>query len=128
MSQALLDRFDIQINMIPESEEIVLSEGGDRNEFLLQREQINRARLRMRNRQEISNSYLKHDVLSALQGWQEREKSVLAKLARANLLSNRAMIGAARLARTIADLDDREKIREEDVLEAMHFRAPLKLE
>lgn len=63
-----------------------------------------------------------HDPVGAM-GLEPRAESAFEELADALALGGRAIVRVARVARTVADLEERELVSEEDVIEALGFRS-----
>ena len=55
-------------------------------------------------------------------GLSSEARSFLEAMARASALSGRAIVGSARVARTIADIDESATVTAEHVAEALGFR------
>lgn len=126
----LIDRFDMQIDMRrPPAESLLGANAGSSSADL--REGVLRARefaSWRRSREEgegerlgASGSPSSPDKLEA-QGLGDEERSFLMAMAEAEKLSGRAIMGSLRVARTIADLAQSDRISCEHLAEALAFR------
>jgi magnesium chelatase family protein len=90
-------------------------------------QRVHRAVLRQQQRNRIGNGFVPNGRLhdAALERWAGADPQVLAMLEdvlRLHHLSARARVRLLRIARTLADLDDREAVRPDDILEASALR------
>jgi magnesium chelatase family protein len=128
LSGPLLDRIDLQIEVSRLNEsELIGSFEGDSSESM--RLRVERAVLRQRQRIEqtpgrrfVFNGQLNQREIARFCRIDETSRTVLAKAITQLGLSARAYDRVLRIARTIADLDDRDDIRVTDIAEAVRYR------
>ncbi len=122
LSQALRDRIDLQVELIPEIKAILNKADSSPQKFCEIRKKVELARKAMLSRQGKPNAWLGENVFNHTFDWNSGTRKLLNRLVDSRTLSARATIGLARVARTIADLEQRTKILEQDILEASFFR------
>lgn len=127
LSGAIVDRIDLWVDVPHIShEKLSGAASGDSSETIRQR--VERARLQQRERNlsytksAITNSELPGKVLGAAFGIGEEATKTLADATKTFKLSPRSYHRILRLARTIADLDESEKVTKQHVLEALQYR------
>jgi magnesium chelatase family protein len=123
LSGPLLDRIDIQVPVKPLGPEDLLSGKSYAPSSVMGR-RIAEARSRQlrRNGRSVVNGRLKGGSLRASCMPDGRVRDLIVDAAKRFGLSARSCDSVLRVARTISDLDGRESIREEDVLEALSYR------
>lgn len=125
ISGPLMDRIDIHVEVpgVPFSE---LRSTRDGTPSSVLREQVMLARQRQKRRfadqPTLTNSRLNGKLLRQCCRLDEESESILRHALNELGLSARAHDKILRVARTIADLADRDDIRAEDVMEAVHYR------
>ncbi|MCC7293254.1 MAG: YifB family Mg chelatase-like AAA ATPase [Phycisphaerales bacterium] len=125
ISGPLVDRIDIHIEVpaVPFSE---LRSTRDGTPSSAMREQVLRARQRQRARftdqKPLTNARMSGKLLRQWCRLDEAGESVLRGALNELGLSARAHDKILRIARTIADLADRDDVRSEDLMEAVHYR------
>lgn len=125
----LLDRIDMIVDVpaVPWSE---LRRPPDRSASAAARDRVRLARDRARARQPgpvfpgASNAWLTPGLLSRTCRTDAAGDSLLAAASRRYLLSGRGCHRVLRVARTLADLAGCERIGEEHIAEALHYRVP----
>ncbi len=134
ISGPLLDRIDLQVTVHPPSPERLL-DPTTRRETLTTAdaaEQVRHARSRQRSRAaagdvaartpEWLNARLPAPFLERLCPLDRESRGVLMDAARSSLISARSLVKIRRVARTIADLADRDEVTVDDVGEALALR------
>ncbi|PIE24338.1 MAG: hypothetical protein CSA62_03390 [Planctomycetota bacterium] len=122
ISGPLLDRIDLQLQMQPVAVEELLDERGvDETRAQRARERILAARQRQQQRGCL-NANIPEAQLSKLVPLSSSAERLLRQGARSWQLSARALGRVLRVARTLADLDGDERIAEEQIALALHFR------
>lgn len=125
ISGPLLDRIDIQVEVIPVKYEKL--QGTEKIETSVKiKERVNKARVIQQNRYkelEIhSNSQLTPNLIKKYCKLGEKEKQILKKAFETLGLSARAHDRILKVARTIADLDEKENIETSHITEAIQYR------
>lgn len=125
ISGPLLDRIDIQVEVTPVKYEKL--QGTDKIETSVKiKERVNKARVIQQNRYkelEIhSNSQLTPNLIKKYCKLGEKEKQILKKAFETLGLSARAHDRILKVARTIADLDEKENIETSHITEAIQYR------
>ena len=130
VSGPLLDRIDLRIELSPPSvEELVPgsdsppSSGPDETEL---RERVDRARRRSRARQAVDNADLEASELDRVAGLDAEAQRLVLRAAKRQTLSARALQSLRRVARTLADLEDRHDVAAKHVAEALALRAEVR--
>ena len=121
LSGPLLDRIDLQVRVSRAPLE-ALSEEPTGETSAVVRERVERARRRQQERQGHLNSALTRAELRRLTGIRPEARRTLERWSAARGLTARAFQRAWRVARTAADLDGRDQIGEDHVLEALGYR------
>lgn len=125
ISGPLLDRIDIQVEVTPVKYEKL--QGTEKIETSVKiKERVNKARIIQQNRYkelEIhSNSQLTPNLIKKYCKLGEKEKQILKKAFETLGLSARAHDRILKVARTIADLDEKENIETSHITEAIQYR------
>ncbi len=121
ISGPLLDRIDIHLEVPAQSpQQIDDGQAGDSSEDI--RATVNQARARMINRQGCSNAELSGKLLQQHVQLPEDAKQLLHQAVDELGLSARAYDRIRKVARSIADLDNRDNISIEDISEAIGYR------
>lgn len=125
ISRPLLDRIDIQVEVTPVKYEKL--QGNEKIETSVKiKERVNKARKIQQNRYkelEIhSNSQLTPTLIEKYCELGEKEKQILKKAFDTLGLSARAHDRILKVARTIADLDEKENIEIAHITEAIQYR------
>lgn len=115
----ILDRIDIVVDVPrPNSTRVIQGETGITSAQM--RDQVNAARefaAKYRARRAAAS-----DAIAAAD-LDDRARETFEVMAERLLLGGRAIVRVARVARTIADLDQREKVSEDDIIEAIGYRS-----
>lgn len=125
ISGPLLDRIDIQVEVTPVKYEKL--QGTEKIETSVKiKERVNKARIIQQNRyKELkihSNSQLTPNLIKKYCKLGEKEKQILKKAFETLGLSARAHDRILKVARTIADLDEKENIETSHITEAIQYR------
>ena len=122
ISGPLLDRIDIQVEVpaLPEAD-IVAAPRGEASSLV--RARVTRARDLQIRRQGIANAQLAGLELERRAPVDARGRRLLREGASRIHLSARAHFRVLRIARTIADLEEREQVMPSDLAEALRYRA-----
>lgn len=125
ISGPLLDRIDIQVEVTPVKYEKL--QGTEKIETSAKiKERVNKARIIQQNRyKELkihSNSQLTPNLIKKYCKLGEKEKQILKKAFETLGLSARAHDRILKVARTIADLDEKENIETSHITEAIQYR------
>ena len=125
ISGPLLDRIDIQVEVTPVKYEKL--QGTEKIETSVKiKERVNKARVIQQNRYkelEIhSNSQLTANLIKKYCKLGEKERQILKKAFETLGLSARAHDRILKVARTIADLDEKENIETSHITEAIQYR------
>ena len=121
ISGPVLDRIDIQIEVKPlRAHEIVEGKSSETSGHM--RERVRHARDIQIARQGVLNAALSVERTEELCRGSSRIDTLLYTAVERYKLSARSYYKLLRVARTVADLDDRNEIAEEDVLEALSYR------
>ncbi len=125
LSGPLLDRFDIQIQVYPVDYEELENKKEETSEVI--KERVNRARNIQKNRyleyEIFSNSELTPKLIEKFCKIDKDSKKLLENSFYKLNLSARAYFKILKVARTIADLEEKENIEEEHILEALQYRS-----
>jgi len=121
ISGPVLDRIDIQVEVKPLRPREIL-EGKPVETSVRMRKQVKRARDIQIRRQGVLNADLPVRKTEKLCGSDSDTANLLYKAVDRFKLSARSYYKILRVARTVADLDERERIGKEDVLEALSYR------
>jgi len=124
LSGPLLDRIDLLIPVTPVSEaQLMQAPDGEASNVIAAR--VARARALQRERQHVANAFLPPPKIDLHCALDERASSLLRQVARRQHWSSRALHRVQKLARTIADLADQERIEAKHVAEAIGYRRAL---
>ncbi len=121
---ALLDRVDIRTAVSPVAPEKLLEPAGEDSAVVARRVALARQRQaeRFRERPWSVNAGIPPGEISRQVELDEALRLYFARAVRKLGLSSRAAHGVLRVARTLADLAGREKVGDDDVLEALQHR------
>jgi magnesium chelatase family protein len=123
ISGPLLDRIDIQITVSPlRSHDITAKEVREQSEVVRERVKLARRRQLERNHHKKINAELSPKELEKAFKIEPSAKDIINQAMDAMNLSMRAYQRSLRVAGTIADLENKEVITEEHVLEALSYR------
>lgn len=125
ISGPLLDRFDIFLSLVPVTINASTSKGQTSLELL---QQVSKAQAIQQKRYQSAdkNATISFEALKKLGNVSPKLIQLLEKCAQKQLWSNRVQVKILRLARTIADLNEEERVTEEALWEAMALqRSPL---
>jgi magnesium chelatase family protein len=123
ISGPMRDRFDIFLSLRPVDFNPALESQRESSEEIQQR--VIEARLRQYHRygKEITNGRVPYETLLQTSPLSEQQQGFLQKLANKHGWSNRAQLKVIRLARTIADLQQRTEISEQHIWEALKLHS-----
>jgi magnesium chelatase family protein len=126
ISGPLLDRIDIQVEVHSvEYSKMVGKEKGESSKQI--QERVNKARKIQQERYKkyniFSNSELTPKLIEKYCQIDDESKKILEKAFKKLNLSSRAYNRILKVARTIADLEEREKIEKTDIAEAIQYRS-----
>ena len=126
ISGPLLDRIELRLELpAPSVGALALEPArGERGAELLERVRVARARSRARQGAR-ANAELDAEALDRVAPLAPRTQALLERAAAGQGLSARAVQSLRRVARTLADLADREEAEERDLKEALALRAQL---
>jgi magnesium chelatase family protein len=126
LSGPLKDRIDLQIEVPPlKSEEILLNSSKSKNNMKYLTQLKNARKLQA---ERYKNSHIKNNAGLELKDIEKycplslKSKKLLSQAVENLSLSMRGYIRLLRVARTIADLNDNPKIKDNDLIEAVDFR------
>lgn len=118
LSAPLLDRIDIYVQM----DEIKLSDKSDVTSKQMQDLVLKAFKMQKLRKQSDFNGKLKDEEIVKFCVLDKDSKYILDKAVQVHALSQRAINKALKVARTIADLDEREYIVKRDLIESLSFR------
>lgn len=126
ISGPLLDRMDIFLRVPKVSaDQLVKGEKGTSSNEM--RKQVEAARLFARNTRSVNadrvNARLQRDELEKGLAMDKHTQNIFINIAEKLQLSSRGIIRIMRVARSIADLAYSESVKEEHILEAVHYRS-----
>jgi magnesium chelatase family protein len=123
VSGPFLDRVDLRVEMarVP-PEELLAQQAGESSSVVAQR--IVGARARQRERAGRPNAVLSGSAVLKACALSRSTTAVMAELAAAGAMTARGVHRVLRVARTIADLDDRTVVEQADLLAAAALRDP----
>jgi magnesium chelatase family protein len=125
LSFPIIERIDLQVEL----EEVplnVLAGGINKKQdqsFNSWQDQVRAARIRQLKRSTILNYRLNSEQLKSLCNMNESANSFFIEACSKLEISARSFVRLLRVARTIADLDDKENVREVHLAEALSYRA-----
>lgn len=125
ISGPLLDRIDLHIEVPNVKFESFSKTQEERSNVI--RKRVEKARKIQQKRYSeygiYTNSELTPKLIEKFCDLQDSSRNILEKYFEKNKLSARSYSKILKIARTIADLDDSDKIQEEHILEAIRYRA-----
>ncbi|MEM6774348.1 MAG: YifB family Mg chelatase-like AAA ATPase [Pseudomonadota bacterium] len=121
LSGPLLDRIDLQVRVTRDEESSLFDESAEEGSAQVG-ERVRQAVATQRERQGCSNARLAGGLLLEHCGLRRNEKKLLDDASRQLQLSRRAIHRVLRVARTIADIERRNDVRELDLQEALAYR------
>jgi len=127
LSGPLLDRFDItvEVSRIDNSKLIQNNKGANNEHYLDMQKSIEHARQIQINRFGDSttlNAHMKNSQLKKYSNLDKETKDLLDASANKLKLSARSYMRLLKLARTIADLEQKESVTKADIIEALQYR------
>lgn len=123
ISGPLLDRIDLHVPVNAVPSQLLLAGESDAWDPLAIRTQVGAARERQIDRQGGTNAHLSGETLLELCALGAAEKRMLDKASDRYGLSARGLHRVLRVARSIADLAGTDMVRQEQLAEALSFRA-----
>lgn len=123
LSGPLLDRIDIQVTVNNPQISLVDARGSEVENSTDYRNRVNHCRSLQLQRQGKLNSQLSAESLLEFSNLGSRSKNTFNKAIKHYQLSIRAQQKVLRVARTIADLELSEEIKESAIMEAVSYRA-----
>lgn len=125
LSGPFLDRIDIQLEVTPESDIMMPSSlSNQQSKSGELRERVIEARTRQHERSQCLNSQLGTKELATVCELNLKQQQWLSSTLDKLHLSTRAYHRILRLARTIADLEEKQKISDRHLQEAIQYRRP----
>ncbi|HVE90840.1 MAG TPA: ATP-binding protein, partial [Actinomycetota bacterium] len=121
LSGPLLDRIDLHVN-VPRVETDRLLERAGAEPSSAVRKRVEAARAAGAGRGPASNAEIPSGTLLRWTGLDSSATSMLARASDRHRLSARSVHRLLRVARTIADLEGRERVHKDDLLEALLYR------
>ena len=121
LSGPLLDRIDLQVSLQRPSSEVILAQAGGTNTATA-KELIVQARARQIERQGVFNNQLDVQAVQTHIPLAEPHQQLVNQAADRLRLSPRAIHKLLRVARTIADMDDKDNVDKACLLEALSYR------
>ena len=119
-----MDRIDIRLPVEPVKPEVLLDDMGESSQQV--RDRVSQARERQRSRYADCEWSLNARIPpGAIARWiplKPELRTAFTDSIRKTGLSSRGAHGVLKVARTIADLDDRDSLVRDDLLEALHYR------
>jgi magnesium chelatase family protein len=122
LSAPLLDRFDLRVQISPDNKQI----GESSTDVALRvRSAVERQRARLRGTPWRRNAHIPAGALECYTPLSSSVRAVWHELAELRALSGRGAARVRRVARTVADLNDRPDITVDDVERATYMREDL---
>jgi magnesium chelatase family protein len=125
ISGPLLDRIDLQIHVGALPGETLLAPVSEPDDVAALRAGVEGARRRQLTRSGKPNQWLSAREVPRLCALEDADRSLLIRAAEHHGLSARACHRLLKVARTIADLDARDRIETSDLMEALGYRVQL---
>jgi magnesium chelatase family protein len=124
ISGPLLDRFDLLVEVTPQAGDALFdgTAGSAEEGTTAIRARVCAARERQLRRQGIPNSELRDEAIGHRVPLADADRLLLQQAVRRFGLSARACHRVLRVARSIADLDDRDTVQTPDLAEALGYR------
>ncbi len=124
ISGPILDRIDIWLEVTHIPQETLLQTNLQRNETTEAKRQINLAREKQKNRFNKTNSDLSAGEIEKHIKLSPEVTEILKHSIKQLNLSPRSYHRLLKVARTIADLDEKEDIEQDHILEALQYKVP----
>ena len=122
ISGPLLDRIDMQLSIEPVPQRLLLSDASSNEASTSIRNRVERARCTQIDRQGMPNGSLAPVELRKVCKLSKAQRLLLEEVAIQYKFSSRGSHRILKLARTVADLNDNEKITDQDLLYAIKLR------
>jgi magnesium chelatase family protein len=123
ISGPILDRFGLHINVKNETAFETIDEIETSEEVKIKIEKVRSLqKTRFSNTKYKTNALVREDALKPFIELDEKCKNILENAVKKFKLSMRSYMSVIRVARTIADLDNTEKIKEIHIAEALNYR------
>lgn len=125
VSQALIDRIDINIEVRAVKYEDIFLDKEEENSEIIQERIIKATEMQKNRYKEIGiffNSQLNSKGIKDYIKLGEKEEEIVKKVYKSNKLSARGLYRILKVARTIADLESSDKIKTNHINEAIFFR------
>ncbi|MBE5956452.1 MAG: ATP-binding protein [Lachnospiraceae bacterium] len=131
LSGPLLDRIDMLVSVMPVSMKMIRADSKEEGSYVIQK-RVERTRAIQRRRYEEEsfcvNAHLNEQGIEKYCRLDEKEKDWLEQLIDKNEMSYRSYVRILKLARTIADMEESEQIKERHLIEAVMLRMGLQEE
>ncbi|SNC77054.1 magnesium chelatase family protein [Marinobacter sp. es.048] len=121
ISGPLLDRFDLHVEVPVQGGDILMRQGGDGETSATVRERVRAARSRQSERGYLNAALSGCELQAACRLDQQGERLLTGAMEKLGL-SARALHRILRVARTLADLEGCEKLRQSHLVEALGYR------
>ena len=122
ISGPLLDRIDMLLSIEPVPQRLLMSDASSNEASASIRNRVERARCTQIDRQGMPNGSLAPDELRRSCKLSKAQRLLLEEVAIQYRFSSRGSHRILKLARTVADLNDNEKITDQDLLYAIKLR------
>ena len=123
ISGPMLDRIDIQVDVLPLSNEFLLEKQGEAESSEVVAKRVLAARVCQQTRSEKPNAWLTSQEIVQYCAWTTADREFFTKAVDRLRLSARAYHRTLKLARTIADLSQSSTVTREHLEEALCFRS-----